>query len=105
MPWRCHWETGYTALRSIVLFHARRCCPGPSLPILKAMSRLRLTLLAVLTASLASCSRAPSGTVVLGAAGPIGSANGDANMSGFELALEELNARPGTNLKFDKVIL
>jgi branched-chain amino acid transport system substrate-binding protein len=52
-----------------------------------------------------SCSRGPSGTVLLGAAGPIGSANGDANMQGFDLALEELNARPGSNVKFDKVIL
>src|SRR3954462_10569004 len=70
------------------------------------MSRFRSAFIAAAAAtSLASCSRGPSGTVVLGAAGPIGSANGDANMQGFELAIDELNARTGSSLKFDKVIL
>src|SRR5215212_5201400 len=67
------------------------------------MHHIRLFLaIAALTA--ASCSRGPSGTVFLGAAGPIGSANGDANMRGFELALDELNARADVSLKFDKVV-
>jgi branched-chain amino acid transport system substrate-binding protein len=54
--------------------------------------------------ALASCSRASSGTVYLGAAGPLGNANGDANMKGFELALDEINSAPGQSIKFDKVI-
>lgn len=51
-----------------------------------------------------ACSRGPSRTVYLGAAGPIGSANGDANMKGFELALDQINSAAGQSLKFDKVI-
>lgn len=70
------------------------------------MSRFRTAfLLAAAASTIASCSRGASGTVTLGAAGPIGSPNGDANMQGFELAIDELNARAGSNLKFDKVIL
>jgi branched-chain amino acid transport system substrate-binding protein len=64
---------------------------------------------AVATATLllaAACSRDTSKTVFLGAAAPLGSAVGDANMKGFELALDELNAAPGRHpFKFDKLVL
>ena len=62
-------------------------------------------LLVALTAVAAlSCARGAGGTVFLGAAGPLGNANGDANMKGFQLALDEINAAPGQSIKFDKVI-
>jgi branched-chain amino acid transport system substrate-binding protein len=43
--------------------------------------------------------------VFIGAAGPLSSANGDANMKGFRLALEEINAAPGRSFKLDSLIL
>ncbi len=64
----------------------------------------RRLLLAAAALPLLSCSRGASGTVFLGAPGPIDSPNGAANRNGFELALDEINATPGQSLKFDKVI-
>lgn len=71
--------------------------------------RLRLParfalVLAAAALSATACARDTSNTVFLGAAGPLSSAVGDANMKGFELALDELNAAPGHSFKFDKVI-
>jgi len=68
-----------------------------------ASAPLRVFIAAAIILS-AACSRDTSRTVFLGAAGPIGSAVGDANMKGFELALDELNAAQGRSYKFDKVI-
>lgn len=68
------------------------------------MSLPRRLLFAAAALSALSCSRGASGTVYLGAAGPLGNANGEANKKGFELALEEINNTPGRSLKFDKVI-
>jgi branched-chain amino acid transport system substrate-binding protein len=57
-----------------------------------------------MSCALVACSRAGSGTVLLGAAGPLGTANGDANMKGFQLALDEINNMAGSAYKFDKRI-
>lgn len=84
--------------------------PRSPLPILGLMSlrpaatQLRLTFAAASLLFAAACSRDASRTVFLGAAGPLGSAVGDANMKGFELALDEINAAPGRSYKFDSVI-
>jgi branched-chain amino acid transport system substrate-binding protein len=43
---------------------------------------------------LAACSRAPSGTVVFGAAGPWSQSYGEANKNGIQLAVDEINASP-----------
>jgi branched-chain amino acid transport system substrate-binding protein len=64
----------------------------------------RRALLAAAVLSAAACSRGASTTVFLGAAAPLSSAVGDANMKGFELALDEINATPGHSYKFDKVV-
>ena len=55
-------------------------------------------------ALLAACSRGPSGTVLLGAAGPLSGANGEANRKGFELALEQINNTPGRSFKFGAIV-
>src|SRR5215467_8400394 len=70
---------------------------------LRPLSPIRLTLATAAFLAVA-CSRNTSKTVFLGAAAPLSSAVGDANMKGFELALDELNAAPGHSFKFDKVI-
>jgi branched-chain amino acid transport system substrate-binding protein len=44
--------------------------------------------------ALGACSRAPTGTVALGAAGPWTEVYGKANKQGIELAAEEINASP-----------
>src|SRR5689334_6808499 len=55
-------------------------------------------------AMIATCSHGPKGTVLLGAAGPLGSANGQANMRGFDLAIDELNNTPGRAFKFGGLV-
>lgn len=64
----------------------------------------RSLIAAVVVSFAAACSHGASGTVFIGAAGPLGTANGDANRKGFELALDEINATPNLGFKFDKVI-
>lgn len=48
----------------------------------------------LLLLALAACSRAPSGTVTLGAAGPSSEPYGEANRKGIQLAVDEINASP-----------
>jgi branched-chain amino acid transport system substrate-binding protein len=72
-------------------------------PALPLPTPIRFALAAIVL-SAGACSRQSSTTVFLGAAAPLGSAVGDANMKGFELAVDELNAAPGHSFRFDKVI-
>jgi len=67
------------------------------------MSLNRFVLCAA-TLIVAACSRGPAGTVKLGAAGPLNSANGQANMRGFDLAVDEINNAPGRSFRIEKVV-
>lgn len=51
--------------------------------------------LLLLTLLVVGCSRAPSGDIVLGAAGPWDEPYGRMNRLGIELAVDEINAQPG----------
>jgi len=73
-------------------------------PRLRLQSPIAFALVAAVFSAVACARHTSTTTVFLGAAAPLGSAVGDANMKGFELALDELNAAPGHSFKFDKVI-
>lgn len=62
------------------------------LPILGYMPASKRLLVAVV--ALAACSRASSGPVTFGAAGPWSEGYGDNNKKGIDLAVEEINASP-----------
>src|SRR6476620_6827019 len=101
----------YTACRSVVSLTRGDEASVSSCRYFRSMSpRLRLpsliafALVAAVVSAVACTHRASTTTVFLGAAAPLSSAVGDANMKGFELALDELNATPGHSFKFDKVI-
>lgn len=78
-----------------------RSPPADTLGVI-SFRRLSPALLVALT--VCTSNRGATTTVFLGAAAPLGSAVGDANMKGVELALDELNARTTRTYTFDKVV-